>query len=54
VGVALPGGHQARHGSPRHTARRLDEHLQIESVGEAPLNLAHRIPREGEHGFRLG
>jgi hypothetical protein len=36
VGVALAGGHQARHGSPRHAARRLNQHLQIETIGKTP------------------
>ncbi len=54
VGVALAGGHQARHGAARHAARRLHQHLQVEPVGKAPLNLPHRIPGEGEHGFRFG
>ena len=54
VGVALAGGHQTGHGSPSHAARRLDEHLQIETAGEAPLNLAHRVPWESEHDFRFG
>ena len=54
VGVALAGGHQARHGSARHAARRLHQHLQVEAVGKAPLNLADRVAGEGEHGFWFG
>ena len=54
VGVALAGGNQARHGAPRHAARRLHQHLQVKTVGVAPENLPHRIPREGEHRFRFG
>ena len=51
VGVALTGGHQPRHGAPRHTAGRLHQHLQIETVCKPPLNLAHRVARESEHHF---
>ena len=54
MGVAIAGGHQARHGSAGHGAGRLDEHLQVEAVGESPLNLAHRVTRESEHGFCPG
>ena len=54
VGVALSGGDQAGHGAARDAARRLDEHLQVESVGKAPLDLAYRVAGEGEHGFWLG
>ena len=53
VGVALAGGDQAGYGSAGDGARRLDEHLQVEAVGKAPLNLTHRVTREGEHGFCL-
>jgi len=51
VRVAFPGGDQARYGSARDIARRLNEHLQIKAVGETPQNLPHRIAGEGEHGF---
>jgi hypothetical protein len=54
MSVALTGGHQARHGSPRHAAGRLNQHLQIETVGKTPQNLAHSVPRESEHYFRVG
>ena len=54
VGVALAGGDQAGHGATRHAARGLHQHLQIEAVGKAPLNLADRVAGEGEHGFWLG
>src|SRR5208282_1602930 len=48
------GGHQTGHRTPRHAARRLNQHLQVEPIGKTPQNLAHRIPRKGEHGFRFG
>ena len=50
MGVAFSCGDKARHGSPRHVSGRLDEHLQVEPIGEPPLNLADRIPRKSEHG----
>ena len=53
VGVALAGGDQAGDGAAGDGARRLDEHLQVEAVGKAPLNLTHRVTGEGEHGFCL-
>jgi hypothetical protein len=40
--------------SAGHAARRLNQHLQIESVGEAPLNLSNRVARQGKHGIGLG
>jgi hypothetical protein len=49
--VTLPGRHQACNRSPSHSPRRLYQHLQVETVGKSPLNLAHRISGEGEHGF---
>jgi hypothetical protein len=49
MGVALTGGHQLRHGSPRHAASGLNEHLQIETIRKAPLNLAYRVTGESQH-----
>jgi hypothetical protein len=34
--IALAGGHQAHCGSPHHAARRLNQHLQIETAGKTP------------------
>ena len=53
MGVALARSHQPSHRSPRHAARRLHQHLQVKAIGKPPLNLPHRIPREGEHRLRF-
>ena len=52
--VALARCHQPRHGAARHTARRLHQHLQVKTVGKAPLNLPHCIARQGKHFFDFG
>ena len=54
VGVALAGGDQAGHRAARHAARGLHQHLQVEAVGKAPLNLADGVAGEGEHGLDAG
>ena len=52
--VALSGGDHVRDGSARDAAGGLHQHLQIESVGKPPLNLADCVAGEGEHGLWLG
>ena len=54
VGVALSGGDHVGDGGAGDAARRLDEHLQVESVGETPLDLTHRVAGKSEHGFCVG
>ena len=51
VGVAFAGRDESSDGSTGHAAGRLDEHLQIESISKAPLNLSHGVARQREHGF---
>ena len=53
VRVALSRSHHPRHRASRHPARRLHQHLQVEPVRKPPLNLAHRIPGKGVHGFHI-
>ena len=49
--IALSRRHQSRYRSSRHTPRRLHQHLQVEPVGKPPLNLAHRVAGESQHGL---
>jgi hypothetical protein len=51
MGVALSRSHQPCYRSSRHTSRRLNQHLQIEPVSKPPLNLAHRVAGESQHGL---
>lgn len=53
VGVALAGGHQPSDRRASHISGRLHKHLDVKAVGKAPLNLAHCVTGESEHGFCL-
>jgi hypothetical protein len=43
VAVALPGSNHVSYGSTGYAAGGLDQHLQVETVGESPLNLTNSI-----------
>jgi len=45
VGIAFAGSDHAGNRSAGDVAGRLDEHLQVKTVGKPPLNLTHRITR---------
>jgi hypothetical protein len=47
MGVARARRHQPGDRSPRNSTHGLDEHLQIEAVGEAPLELTDVVARQG-------
>ena len=51
VCIAGSGGDEASDGSAGDGADGLDEHLEVETVGEAPKDLADVVAREGLQGF---